>query len=183
MFKSDESFCARWMAILNKCSYDLMLLVIEQSMAVVENTTGEIETLTENLKGKTETNEFDDKRKQLTSELESLEKKLKDTKIRKLERDKNDYKTKRVYNWTFNKLTQKKKVTWGESTYSDFETTDEGEDSASTSADESSFQRKPPQRATKQRARDAFLGMRPPRRGKIIFNLSSRRLSSTEERY
>lgn len=78
----------------------------------------------------------------------------------------NDYKTNRVYNWTFNKQTQKKRVTWGENTYSDLETTDEGKDSASTSADESTTQRRPSQRATKQRARDAFLGMRPPRRGR-----------------
>lgn len=50
MFKSDQSFITRWTAILNKCSYDLMLVLIEHFMYVVSATDNEIEKLTETLK-------------------------------------------------------------------------------------------------------------------------------------
>lgn len=43
-----------WKAILNKCSYDLMLLRIEQSMTVATNTEKDIEEFKEKLKADTE---------------------------------------------------------------------------------------------------------------------------------
>lgn len=64
MFRNDEQFCSKWMAILNKCAYDLMLLVIYQSMTTAAATT-EIDTLTESLKAQTELKPFEDKMHQL----------------------------------------------------------------------------------------------------------------------
>lgn len=50
MFKSDEQFCSKWTAILNKCAYDLMLLIIEHSKSMVTTTTTEIDTLLDTLR-------------------------------------------------------------------------------------------------------------------------------------
>lgn len=161
MFKNDENFCNKWKAILNKCSYDLMLLVIEQSIATVEITNTEIDTLQDTLRAKYQPNDFDEKLKQLEMEVNNFEKKTRETKLRKFERDKRDFNNSRVYNWTFTDKV-KKRVTWADS---DLETTD-GDDSAGTSADEETMLRRPPDRTTKQRARDAFFQLRPSRRGK-----------------
>lgn len=163
MFTSDEQFCTKWIAILNKCAYDLMLLIIEHSKSTVITTNNEIDTLLNNLQEQTAPDLFEEKLNQIKSDLKNFEKKMKENKLRKFERDRKDYKNARLYNWTFEKKS-KKRVTWGTNTYSDLETTDE--DSTETSADEGPSQRRPPDRLTKQKARDNFFRMRPHRRGK-----------------
>lgn len=87
---------------------------------------------------------------------------MREVKLKKMERDRKDYKNTKIYNWTFEKP-KKKRVTWAKSTFPDFDMTDDGEESSGTSADKGTSQRRLPERATKQRARNAFLGMRPYR--------------------
>lgn len=45
MFKDNSAFNQKWRAILNKCSMDLILLIMEQSMATVAENHFEIETI------------------------------------------------------------------------------------------------------------------------------------------
>lgn len=88
---------------------------------------------------------------------------MKETKLRKFERDRKDYKNARVYNWTFEKKTRKRD-TWGENRYLDIKTTDE--DSTETSAVKGPWQRRLPDRLTKQKTRENFFHTRPHRRGR-----------------
>lgn len=108
MLKNDENFCNRWKAIL-KCSYDLMLLVIEQSMATVETMAAETDTLQDSLKNKKQPKEYEDKLKQLEIDLDNFEKKMRyEVKIHKFERGKKDYSNSKVYNWTYREKTRKR---------------------------------------------------------------------------
>lgn len=163
MFRSDEQFCSKWMAILNKCAYDLMLLIIEHSMSTVASTTSDIDTLLDNLKSQAELEPFEEKLRQLQIDLDNFKKNMKETKLRKFERDRKDYKNARVYNWTYERK-NRKRVTWGENSYSDIETTDE--ESTEASADEGPLRRRPPDRLTKQKAQENFFQLCPQRRGK-----------------
>lgn len=94
----------------------------------------------ENLKKSTsEIDAFDKKLNDLKSKVNSFEAKIKETKIKKLQRDGKDYLQNQVYKWlerprTIN--TFRKKVTWVDNR-SDLESTST-EDSASSSADECS---------------------------------------------
>lgn len=93
MFKENEAFCNKWKAILNKCIYNLMLLIIDQSLSVSKDTTAEIETLMEKLEGGTDSETFDKRYKELKEEGEMLEKKMQDLNIWKFVRKRKDYKS------------------------------------------------------------------------------------------
>lgn len=110
----------------------LKLLLIEQSVIVVAGTETEGDTLIDKLKKDAEFKVFDQKFKQLNLEVDSLEKKIWELKMRKFDKDRRGYKSGRVYNWTFDKQ-RPKKVSWA-SDYSNMETTD-GDNSAGTLAD------------------------------------------------
>lgn len=160
MFRTDEAFLQKWKAILNQCSTDLMLLIMEYSMETVSETEKEISTLESKLQSETDTATFDNKSKKI-KEVTALERHLKEFKIRKYKRDTKDYSNDTIYNL---KPKNFKKVTWGTTIYSNYDST-KG-DSSAASGDEGPSYREPRERAAKGRAKESFFQARPQRRGR-----------------
>lgn len=104
--KEKTTFCDQWTAILNKCSFDLMALTIQEvstTLAIVREEISEVKT-----KLKTEVSDpacF----KQCMEECQQLKQKLSveitASKKRKFERDALDYERGRVYPWRNPKVT------------------------------------------------------------------------------
>lgn len=94
----DMEFKHKWEAILNKCSLDLMLLLIEEAKKQRCESQKEMEELKAEMSSK-----FADKEptfeKDLKEGLDKLQKEIKQEKLEKFKRDQQDYKEERVYTW------------------------------------------------------------------------------------
>lgn len=94
-----KDFRDRWEAILNKCSSDLMLLLIEESdkdREVIQKEIPVIRKTIDEPPAKTNTLKLEEK---LNTDLDTYTKALKQEKIRKFQRDAMDYKEVKIYNW------------------------------------------------------------------------------------
>lgn len=137
LFSDKEEFRMKWMAILNKCSYDLMLLVIEESSKEISEIGKEIENMETKIKSvNIEAAALNKKLEEIDNKVKNFEKQLKEIKIKKIQRDNRDYLENRVYKWLEKPYRgqPKKKVSWSDNR-SEYETT-ASEDSANSSADE-----------------------------------------------
>lgn len=94
----DPDFMKNWEKILNKCSLDLTLLIIEQTKRDVEKTKNDISELKTTLKD-IDAPQLSNLEMEIQTELKTFEEDLKAYKIRKFERDAEDYRTGSVYNW------------------------------------------------------------------------------------
>lgn len=95
---SDNDFKSKWEAILNKCSQDLILLLIQQAKAEkVKN--GELITAFEASLQQTDTNISTPFIQRISAGLKQLEEQIKTIKIRKMRRDQTDYMQQCVYQW------------------------------------------------------------------------------------
>lgn len=93
----NTDFKQKWEAILNKCSQDLMLLLIEEAKKQKMETMEQIAKIKEEISsGEHDYMQFESK---LTQDLEDLSKMLKQEKLAKFRRDENDYKENKVYRW------------------------------------------------------------------------------------
>lgn len=95
----DVAFREKWEAILNKCSLDLILLIIEKTKKEREQVQERICELREEIskvKDDIQTTSFEDK---LKESLEKFTMELKQYKLRKFKRDERDYKDGNVYQW------------------------------------------------------------------------------------
>lgn len=168
MFLDDTSFCEKWVAILNKCSADLMLLLIEKSSETIENLKTDLENSLTTLQAKYTKEEFDSKLKETEDAINAFMAKTKDLKMRKFDRDAKDYASNRVYK--FLKLNAdgtstilKKTVSWANplESGSEYDSSDYEIESASTSGDENN--RRPfLDRKTKKDQRDYFASRKKP---------------------
>ncbi|XP_054850045.1 vomeronasal type-2 receptor 26-like [Eublepharis macularius] len=124
MYKTDEPFKKRWASILNKCSFDLMLLLIERIAQEKEEVDKGIEDLKTQLKSDYSEEDFKKKLEETNRLIRDCEIRLKDLKMRKLNRDKQDYSNGNIYNWK--EQAPKKRVTWAPTTSGglEFDTTD-----------------------------------------------------------
>lgn len=165
MFRDNEAFLNKWKAILNKCSRDLTLLIMEQSIAIASENDTEIDTLKARLESENDKDTFESKFKKLQEEVSLLEKNIRELKMRKFRRDQRDYNNQNVYTFNLTPLVKTKRVTWGDMTYTDIDST-EGEDSAGTSADEGTSMRERYDRAAKGKAKEKGFRSRPYRRGR-----------------
>lgn len=96
----DIDFRSKWEAILNKCSLDLILLIIEHSKKekeVVQEKINEIKVQISGMSNDDRKLPFENKLKQ---DLEKLTDWVRQQKIKKFKRDENDYKDDTVYKWT-----------------------------------------------------------------------------------
>lgn len=134
MFRDNDAFNAKWKAVLNKCSVDLMLLIMEQSMIIISSNDKKLYDLKLKLQSEVDVDTFPNKLRKI-KKVDALEKNMKEFKIRKFCRDTRDYNTNNVYNFSSIPRAKSKKVIWVESTYSDIDSM-EGDDSTGTSADE-----------------------------------------------
>lgn len=98
MFKSNDTFLQKWKAILNQCSTDIMLLIMEFSMQTVDESEKEITELETKLQADSDSN-FENKMKKIEEEINKLERNMKEFKIRKYKRDTKDYANEAVYNF------------------------------------------------------------------------------------
>lgn len=98
--KKTEDFCDRWCAILNKCSIDLMTLLVEEHKKAQDDLDKKIEEhkqmLSETIKNKENLEEI---LKQTQELQESLTKEIKEEKIKKFNKDKKDSMEGNIYNW------------------------------------------------------------------------------------
>lgn len=95
----DIAFREKWEAILNKCSLDLILLIIEKTKKEREQVQERIRELreeTSKVKDDIQTIPFEDK---LKESLEKFTMELKQYKLKKFKRDERDYKDGNVYQW------------------------------------------------------------------------------------
>lgn len=132
LFQDDDLFKSRWAAVLNQCSRDLMLLIIDRTKEEVEKIKKETTTLQENFKTQVTDNIFNKKLEELEKSVKEFELKTKEIKVKKFRRDRKDYAQGRVHLW----LHEKKRVSWAKplERYSDLETSEV--DSSDLSRDE-----------------------------------------------
>ena len=97
LFTSDQEFRNKWASILNKCSFDLMLLIIEQSNTEIKKINEKLEALQPSLTQPTMTQQFSKRMETLDHDLTMYHDNLKALKIKKFKRDELDYANKNVY--------------------------------------------------------------------------------------
>lgn len=94
----DKEFRNKWEAILNKCSLDLMLLLIEEAKKQQIQTQKDITALKEEISV-----QFQDQQipfeEEINDGLAKLKRELKQAKLAKFQRDQSDYKEDKVYKW------------------------------------------------------------------------------------
>ncbi len=98
--KSDENFIKRWGEILNKCSLDLMLLIINQVSTEASTVKAEILKKEEDLREKIGTN-FSSIESSIKTTVCQYKEKLLSIKLKKYKRDTEDYQRNEIYNWEF----------------------------------------------------------------------------------
>lgn len=96
----DELFMTRWTEILNKCSLDLMLLIIEQVKKESEKMQSEIKQIEEALKTKCGP-DFTRIDESLKRNVQEYREKLQQLKLSKYKRDTMDYQQNKVYRWQY----------------------------------------------------------------------------------
>lgn len=161
-FTEDEEFRRKWVGILNKCSSDLMLLIIQTSKQECEKIQTEVDAFEQTLKNSCPPAAFDNQMEKLESSVRTSENKLKELKIKKFKRDLRDYSQGRVYRWWSKPTIPKKRVSWADpiESFSDLDTT-EGEDTGTTAADKG---RGYQDRMKRRKARGKFSQQGPPGR-------------------
>ena len=98
--RENEKFCDQWCQIMNKCSFDLMALLIQERSDQLKKTQEEIQPIRALL-----AEAYSDKDMLAKVEIElsqyklEIEKELKTHKLKKFERDNEHYKNALVYNW------------------------------------------------------------------------------------
>lgn len=97
--QESPAFCQRWCEILNKCSFDLMALVISEITQQMETTRAECKQTEARLKAVTEKKKFTEIKKELERHRADCAEELRNLKKSKFARDLDDYKQNKVYFW------------------------------------------------------------------------------------
>lgn len=163
LFQDDENFKSRWAAILNQCSRDLMLLIIERTKEEVEKIKEEVTSIQEGFKAQLPESNYDKKLADLESIVKDFETQTKQIKIKKFRRDRKDYSQGKVYLWLY----EKKRVTWAHpiTNHPDLDTSEV--DSSDLSGDEGPSSRNLRLRTVQQRKdRDQDFFRRGKQRGR-----------------
>lgn len=96
--KHDPEFLNKWERILNKCSLDLILLIVEQTKKETEKVMSELQELKTEITA-SDTTQLTKLENEIKEGLTKFEDELKAFKIDKYERDAEDYRKGSVYNW------------------------------------------------------------------------------------
>ena len=97
--RNNKAFCKKWCEVLNKCSLDLMLLIIEHVREDNTTTREEIIQVEKDIKTKFGAEQLKDIEQQTSALLDAYHKELLETKLYKYRRDTIDYKEDKVYKW------------------------------------------------------------------------------------
>ena len=100
-FVSDNAdFKRKWEAILNKCSLDLILLLIEEAKTQRSQVQAQMDEIRQTIAHKeASADQKDTLEKKLQEDINRLSRSLKQIKMDKFRRDQNDYKEGLVYSW------------------------------------------------------------------------------------
>ncbi|CAJ0951528.1 unnamed protein product, partial [Ranitomeya imitator] len=99
LFSENEKYCATFQKILNKCSFDIILLTIEYLQEAIKATEEKIESIETQLTSTLNSTEFTTLKNKVDSILTVHQKTLEDRKRTKFQRDIEDYLTNNVYKW------------------------------------------------------------------------------------
>lgn len=99
----DKSFMHKWELILNKCSLDLMLLIIEKTKSEQAKLKTEVKRIEDELKSKVSAETFAESTERISTALTGFVKDLQMYKMKKYERDTRDYADGAVYEWQGNR--------------------------------------------------------------------------------
>ena len=97
--RQNDAFCKKWCEVLNKCSLDLMLLLIEFTNEELLKTRSELTELRNDLKGLLSTQQLKEIEEQCKTMITTYEQELAEIKLNKYRRDTLDYKKDLVYVW------------------------------------------------------------------------------------
>lgn len=86
IFQEDEEFKIKWASILNQCSRDLMLLIIDRSKQEVTKIKEEISKVQSVFQSQYDQEGFDKKIQEIEASLKEFERKTKDIKVKKYHR-------------------------------------------------------------------------------------------------
>lgn len=95
----DATFMEKWEKVLNKCSLDLMLLVIEKTKNEKTKLNAEIERLENEMKSKLDKEKYTEITNNISTTLAAHVNDIRSYKMRKYERDTKDYAAGTVYDW------------------------------------------------------------------------------------
>lgn len=115
--KDDTEFKNKWEAILNKCSKDLMLLLIEEAKKERTELCNRIEEVKQTLMSR-DSSEHKTEISKIHEDIEKLSRALARSKIEKFKRDQRDYAEGTVYSWTHTSIRSSKgnrrprKISW-----------------------------------------------------------------------
>ncbi|CAJ0920678.1 unnamed protein product [Ranitomeya imitator] len=99
LFSENEKYCATFQKILNKCSFDIILLTIEYLQEAIKTTEEKIESIETQLNSTLSSTEFTTLKGKVDSILTIHQKTLEERKRTKFQRDIEDYLTNNVYKW------------------------------------------------------------------------------------
>lgn len=94
--RNNKSFVEKWYQILNKCSLDLILLIIEELSTILKDLEEEISVIKSELEKNDNLNES---LEDINAKLEKYEKETHERKVRIFRSDTIDYKLEEVYTW------------------------------------------------------------------------------------
>ncbi len=97
--REDPDFCKKWCEILNKCSLDLMLLVIESQNKKLATVKQEIADMESELKGKYSSAKLKELLQKCEEQINVYKTETQQKKMEKYRRDTIDYRNDNVYPW------------------------------------------------------------------------------------
>lgn len=97
--RDDPDFCKKWCEILNRCSLDLMLLVIDSQNKKLDTVKQEIADLESELKGKFSSAKLKELLQKCDEQIHAYKTETQQRKMEKYRRDTMDYRTDNVYPW------------------------------------------------------------------------------------
>ncbi|OCT93796.1 hypothetical protein XELAEV_18011467mg [Xenopus laevis] len=100
MFMEDANFKNRWEAILNKCSFDIMLLIMDRLQQETPVIMLKVEEAERKIRATVSAEQFQAAQSKLDESLRHFRLKLESRKRGKFLRDETDYTESRVYRWT-----------------------------------------------------------------------------------
>lgn len=106
----NDDFRQKWEAILNKCSSDLMLLIIEEAKKQKELLQADIAEIKSKIAASQEDHMKTSLEEKLSKDMEALTKKLKELKLKKYKRDEKDYDDGMVYTWNTRQRQRKQRT-------------------------------------------------------------------------
>lgn len=99
LFATNAAFLSKWNCILNKCSCDLMVLIVDTAKLTLEDLNKEAQVLLDELKSKETDINFKSRGADMSKQLDQLREEVKVAKAKKLKWDYDDYTSGYVYPW------------------------------------------------------------------------------------